>query len=81
MTVIDEKPPALWRNRNFVLLWIGSAASVVGSRVSSIALPLLVLALTGSPVQAGWVAFAGMLPDLLLYLLAGPSSTGGTGGE
>ncbi|WP_326820543.1 MFS transporter [Streptosporangium sp. NBC_01756] len=72
MTVIDEKPPALWRNRNFVLLWIGSAASVMGSRVSGIALPLLVLALTGSPVQAGWVAFAGMLPDLLLYLPAGP---------
>ncbi|WP_433246511.1 MFS transporter [Streptosporangium sp. CA-135522] len=72
MRLGDEKPPALWRNRNFVLLWIGSAVSILGSRASSIALPLLVLALTGSPVQAGWVAFAGVLPDLLLYPPAGP---------
>ncbi|MFI6602594.1 MFS transporter [Nonomuraea sp. NPDC050536] len=63
---------SLWRNRNYVLLWLGSAVSITGSRASAVALPLLVLAVTGSPVQAGWVALAGVLPDLILYIPAGP---------
>ena len=36
-----------------MLLWSGQPASWVGTEVSGIALPLVVLALTGSPVQAG----------------------------
>lgn len=58
-------------NRDFRLLWIGQAASVLGTRISSIAYPLLVLALTGSPARAGVVGFAGALPFLLLQLPAG----------
>ena len=47
---------SLWKQRNFILLWSGQLASWVGTEVSGIALPLVVLALTGSPVQAGGVA-------------------------
>ena len=54
-----------------MLLWTGQAVSVLGSRVSSIAYPLLVLALTRSPAQAGLVGFAGTLPYLLFQLPAG----------
>ena len=61
----------LWRNRDFTLLWTGQVASTVGSRVSSVAYPLLVLLLTGSPALAGVVAFAQTLPYLLLYLPGG----------
>jgi predicted MFS family arabinose efflux permease len=64
-------PAPLRRNRDFVLLWSGQVVSTVGTRVSSIAFPLLVLSLTGSPVQAGIVGFAQTLPYLLLYLPAG----------
>jgi predicted MFS family arabinose efflux permease len=45
--------------------------STVGTRASSVAFPLLVLALTGSPSQAGLVAFAQTLPFPLLFLAAG----------
>ncbi|HEY3258821.1 MAG TPA: MFS transporter [Pseudonocardiaceae bacterium] len=61
----------LWRNRDFMLLWSGQVVSTVGIRVSSLAYPLLVLALTGSPATAGLVGFAQTLPFLLCYLPAG----------
>ena len=66
-------PPkrSLWRNRNFVLLWSGQAVSVLGTRVSSLALPLLVLATTHSAAQAGFITSARMLPYLVLGLPAG----------
>ena len=58
-------------NRDFRLLWAGQTISVLGSRVSAFALPLLVLTVTGSPARAGIVAFAGGLPFLVLQLPAG----------
>ena len=39
-----------------MLLWSGQLVSWIGTEVSGIALPLVVLALTGSPAQAGGVA-------------------------
>jgi predicted MFS family arabinose efflux permease len=66
-----EAPPPLRRNRDFLLLWTGQVASTVGTRASSVAFPLLVLLLTGSPAKAGLVAFAQTLPFPLLFLVAG----------
>ncbi len=63
--------PPLWRNRDFVLLQLGRLLSTGGSQVTSIAYPLLVLALTGSAAKAGLVAFARALPMPLLSLPAG----------
>lgn len=62
---------SLWRNRDFTLLWTSQVAATVGTRMTSVAYPLLVLALTGSPARAGVVAFAQTLPFLLLYLPGG----------
>jgi MFS family permease len=64
-------PPPLRRNRDFLLLWSGQVVSTVGTRITSLAYPLLVLALTRSPAKAGVVGFAQTLPFLLLYLPAG----------
>jgi predicted MFS family arabinose efflux permease len=61
----------LRRNRDFMVLWSSQVVSTVGSRVTSIAFPLLVLATTHSPAKAGVVGFAQTLPFLLLYLPAG----------
>ena len=47
------------------------AVSVLGSRISATAYPLLVLALTHSPAKAGLVGFLGTLPYLLVQLPAG----------
>jgi MFS family permease len=65
-------PPApLRRNRDFVLLLTGRLLSTLGSQVTAIAYPLLVLAVTHSPAKAGIVGFAGLLPWGLFSLLAG----------
>lgn len=55
----------------FRLLLLGSSVSLLGSRVTAIAYPMLVLYLTGSPVAAGWVAFAATAPSVLAYIPAG----------
>jgi hypothetical protein len=54
-----------------VLLQAGQLLSSLGSSSTAIAYPLLVLAVTHSPAQAGVVAFAGILPQPILSLLAG----------
>lgn len=66
-----RKPLPLWRNRDFMLLWSGQVVSTIGTRISSLAYPLLVLSLTHSPAKAGLVGFAQTIPFLLFYLPAG----------
>jgi MFS family permease len=62
---------SLWRNRDFTLLWSGQLVSTLGTRITLLAFPLLVLAETDSPAKAGLVGFAQTLPYLLCYLPAG----------
>lgn len=45
--------PPLWRNHDYRLLWCGDTISALGSQASQLALPLLLLAITASPAQAG----------------------------
>ncbi len=59
------------RNRDYMLVWAGQGLSELGSQVSTVAYPLLVLALTGSPARAGVVGLAATLPLPLLALPAG----------
>src|SRR5918996_5177477 len=70
-TTRPERTTPLWKNRDYMLLWSGQTISIIGTHVSQIAFPLLVLALTHSPAQAGFVAAARSLPYLLFTLLAG----------
>ncbi|HET9899273.1 MAG TPA: MFS transporter [Streptosporangiaceae bacterium] len=63
--------PPLYRNRDFVLLWSGASVSNLGSNCSAVAYPLLVLALTGSPADAGLTGFVALLPQLIFQLPAG----------
>jgi predicted MFS family arabinose efflux permease len=71
MTALSAAPTSLWRNRDYMLLWCGQAVNVLGTQVSQIAFPLLVLALTHSPAQAGFVAAARTVPWLVFALPAG----------
>jgi MFS family permease len=70
---VAEKPKTarLWSSRDWVLLWSGQLVSVVGTQVSQLAYPLLMLALTDSPAQAGFLSAARTIPYLLLGLPAG----------
>ncbi len=70
-TQTQTQPRALWRHTDFLLLWSGQAVSTLGSSVSRLALPLLVLALTQSPAQAGLVAALQAAPYLVFSLPAG----------
>src|SRR5690348_3992093 len=63
-------PVSLWRNRDYLLLWSGQALSAIGGSVSELAFPLLVLAVTASPAQAGVAAALRALPSIF-YLIAG----------
>jgi MFS family permease len=55
----------------FHMLLAGSYVSLLGSRVTAIAYPMVVLYLTNSAVTAGLVAFVTMVPTVLIYLPAG----------
>src|SRR2546430_5526251 len=61
----------LRRNRDFMLLQAGQLLSNAGTQSTSIAYPLLVLAVTGSAAKAGVVAFARTLPAAVFALPAG----------
>ena len=38
--VAEARPAALWRNRDFMLLWSGGVVSTLGSQASLVAFPL-----------------------------------------
>lgn len=72
MTAAPAAPAVpLRRNRDFLLLWTGAGFSQLGAKMSLIAFPLVLIWHHGSTVGAGLVAFAGLLPTLLLQLPAG----------
>lgn len=61
----------LWQNRDYLCLLAGQAVSSIGSQMKILAFPLLVLALTNSPAQAGLVGALRSVPTALLSLPAG----------
>ena len=65
------KPVPLWRNRDYLLLWSGQSISAIGSAVSELAFPLLVLAVTHSPAEAGFTSALRALPVVFIGLLGG----------
>jgi MFS family permease len=65
------KIPSLWRNRDYLLLWGGQLVSSLGTNISGFAFPLLVLFLTGSPAQAGFLGAARSIPYLVFSLPVG----------
>jgi MFS family permease len=63
---------SLWRHREFLKFWAGSAVSSVGSEVTALAVPLIAaLTLEATPWQMGLLAAAGSAPVLLVGLFAG----------
>lgn len=57
--------------RDFRLLWLGGSISMLGSQFSLIALPWLVLQLTGDPLALGIVLALAGLPRALFILVGG----------
>jgi predicted MFS family arabinose efflux permease len=65
-----EDPP-LSENRDFKTLLVSQGVSALGDAVSFTAMPLLVLALTGSGLAMGIVGALQTLPDLVFGMVAG----------
>ncbi len=73
-TGTDSAPRAgtsLLRDRDFLLFASGQGASALGDSLSKTAMPLLVLALTGSGLHMGIIAMLSAMPMLLLGVPAG----------
>lgn len=58
--------------RPFLAFAVAETLSISGTRLSTIAIPWLVLTTTGSPVLTGVVAMAEMLPYVIAKALSGP---------
>ncbi|MGW3566323.1 MFS transporter [Streptomyces sp. NPDC000941] len=58
------KRPSLWRNRDYLYWWSGNGLSTLGTSVSTLAFPLLMLYATGSATQAGTITVLHMLGKL-----------------
>jgi MFS family permease len=59
------------RNSNFRMLWIGSFISALGDQFYLVALPWVVLQLTGSAVAVGTILMAVAIPRAVLMLFGG----------
>ncbi|QMU80321.1 MFS transporter [Streptacidiphilus sp. PB12-B1b] len=62
---------SLWRNPDYVGWWTGNTLSALGTSVSAIAYPLLVLSLTGSVTEAGVIGSANLVGILVMTLWGG----------
>lgn len=68
---VARRSGSLWWNRDFLIIWGGQTLSSAGSFISLLALPLLVLALTGSPARAGLIGALRGAAGMLVMLPAG----------
>ncbi|MEO8287463.1 MAG: MFS transporter [Chloroflexota bacterium] len=67
-----EKMPSLLGNRDYMLLWGGQVVSALGSGMSNIVFPLLILAMTNNDTAlAGFAGAIGSIPYLLFSLPIG----------
>lgn len=70
-TSASPSPFAIFRNRNFSLLWTGQLVSTIGSALTSLAASIYVYRLTDSALSVGLMLMATAAPSLLVGLFAG----------
>jgi MFS family permease len=68
---LARRASSLWWNRDFLIIWSGQTLSSAGSFISLLAVPLLVLAITGSPARAGLIGALRGAASMLIMLPAG----------
>lgn len=69
---MDRRPGSSpFSNRSFRLLFAGSSVSIIGDQFTLVALPWLVLQLTGDPAQLGLVLAVMALPRAVFMLVGG----------
>ncbi|AVZ74464.1 MFS transporter [Streptomyces lunaelactis] len=69
---MTDKRTTLWRHADFRNLWFGLTASLFGSKVTAVALPLIAaVSLAATPFEMGVLIAAEGLPYLFISLFAG----------
>ena len=66
-----QNKPSVFANRDFRLLFLGSTVSALGDQFTLVALPWLVLKLTGDAAELGLVLAAMALPRAIFMLIGG----------
>ncbi|WP_349409344.1 MFS transporter [Pseudalkalibacillus sp. SCS-8] len=61
----------MFKERNFLILWLGQLVSIFGGRFSDLVIPWVVLQVTDSPLKAAIVAISTQIAPLLFSLPAG----------
>ena len=64
-------PFAVFRNRNFTLMWVGQLISTMGSALTSLAASIYVYRVTNSALSVGLMLMATAAPSVLVGLFAG----------
>ena len=67
----QASPFAIFRNRNFSLMWSAQLISTIGSALTSLAASILIYRLTGSALSVGLMLMATAAPSLIVGLVAG----------
>jgi len=70
-TPASLSPFAVFRNRNFSLMWSGQLVSTIGTALTSLAASIYVFRLTDSALSVGLMLMATAAPSLLVGLFAG----------
>ena len=70
-TTASISPFAVFKNRNFSLLWTGQLVETIGNSLTSLAASIYVYRLTGSDLSVGLMLMATAAPSLLVGLFAG----------
>ncbi len=70
-TSASLSPFAVFRNRNFSLIWTGQLVSTMGSALTSLAASIYIFRLTNSALSVGLMLMATAAPSLLVGLFAG----------
>jgi MFS family permease len=68
---VDTVTPSLWRNTDYMGWWTGNTLSILGTSMSTLAFPLLILFRGGSVTEAGLVTAADMIGLAATTLLGG----------
>jgi len=71
---VPRKPPHPLKERNFRLLMTGATISLLGDQCYLVALPWLVLQMTGSAVAMGTILMSAAIPRAILMLIGGAVS-------
>ncbi|HMO58788.1 MAG TPA: MFS transporter [Roseiflexaceae bacterium] len=67
----QPSPFAVFRKRNFTLLWIGQFVSTIGNALTSLAAGILIFRLTGSALSVGLMLMVTAIPTIFVGLIAG----------